>query len=262
MWKEQEKKPIIPYLLLTFGISWGAELLCILIERLQILPSNLEQLIIMSIIALFGALAPGIAVYILLKKHGKIIDMKGYIKRVFACENKKNLVLGIIISFAIFGLLIIATEETNPECPFYLILPIFIVMIPGGGWEELGWRGFLQPALEERFGFIRGTALLGVIWSVWHLPLWLIQCANQKNFVFWAFAVYCIAFSFLIAMTYQITQCVLAPILLHAWGNTMCGGVFTYHILENGPSILGWILLAGVIVLACIVNQVHQHASK
>ena len=216
----------------------------------------------MSIIALFGALAPGMAVYILLKKHGKITDMKGYIKRVFACENKKNLVFGIIISFAIFGLLIIATEETNPECPFYLILPIFIVMIPGGGWEELGWRGFLQPALEERFGFIRGTALLGVIWSVWHLPLWLIQCANQKNFVFWAFAVYCIAFSFLLAMTYQITQCVLAPILLHAWGNTMCGGVFTYHILENGPSILGWILLAGMIVLACIVNQVHQHASK
>lgn len=262
MWKEQEKKPIIPYLLLTFGISWGAELLCILIERLQILPSNLEQLSIMSIIALFGALAPGMAVYILLKKHGKITDMKGYIKRVFACENKKNLVFGIIISFAIFGLLIIATEETNPECPFYLILPIFIVMIPGGGWEELGWRGFLQPALEERFGFIRGTALLGVIWSVWHLPLWLIQCANQKNFVFWAFAVYCIAFSFLLAMTYQITQCVLAPILLHAWGNTMCGGVFTYHTLENGPSILGWILLAGMIVLACIVNQVHQHASK
>lgn len=262
MWKEQEKKPIIPYLLLTFGISWGAELLCILIERLQILPSNLEQLSIMSIIALFGALAPGMAVYILLKKHGKITDMKGYIKRVFACENKKNLVFGIIISFAIFGLLIIATEETNPECPFYLILPIFIVMIPGGGWEELGWRGFLQPALEERFGFIRGTALLGVIWSVWHLPLWLIQCANQKNFVFWAFAVYCIAFSFLLAMTYQITQCVLAPILLHAWGNTMCGGVFTYHTLENGPSILGWILLAGMIVLACIVNRVHQHASK
>lgn len=262
MWKEQEKKPVIPYLLLTFGISWGAELLCILIERLQILPSNLEQLSIMSIIALFGALAPGMAVYILLKKHGKITDMKGYIKRVFACENKKNLVFGIIISFAIFGLLIIATEETNPECPFYLILPIFIVMIPGGGWEELGWRGFLQPALEERFGFIRGTALLGVIWSVWHLPLWLIQCANQKNFVFWAFAVYCIAFSFLLAMAYQITQCVLAPILLHAWGNTMCGGVFTYHTLENGPSILGWILLAGMIVLACIVNRVHQHASK
>lgn len=261
MWKEQEKKPIIPYLLLTFGISWSAELLCILIERLQLLPSNLEQLIVMSIIAIFGAFAPGMAVYILLKKHGKITDMKGYIKRVFACENKKNLLLGIIISFAIFGLLIIATEETNPEYPFYLILPIFIVMIPGGGWEELGWRGFLQTALEERFGFIRGTALLGVIWSVWHLPLWLIQCANQKDFVFWAFAVYCIAFSFLLAMTYQITQCVLAPILLHAWGNTMCGGVFTYHVLENGPSILGWILLAGMIVLACIVNQVHQHQS-
>lgn len=262
MWKEQEKKPVIPYLLLTFGISWGAELLCILLERLQVLPSNLEQLIIMSIIALFGALAPGMTVYILLKKHGRINGLGQYLKRVFACENKKKFAIGLLLSFGYFAIFIFLTEKTVPERPLYLILPMLLVMIPGGGWEELGWRGFLQPALEERFGFIRGTALLGVIWSVWHLPLWLIQCANQKNFVFWAFAVYCIAFSFLLAMTYQITQCVLAPILLHAWGNTMCGGVFTYHSLENGPSILGWILLAGMIVLACIVNQVHQHASK
>lgn len=36
--------------------------------------------------------------------------------------------------------------------------------------EEFGWRGFLQPHLIERFGLIPGVALLGLVWSFWHLP--------------------------------------------------------------------------------------------
>lgn len=36
--------------------------------------------------------------------------------------------------------------------------------------EELGWRGFLQGALIERFGTLRAIVLLGFLWSMWHLP--------------------------------------------------------------------------------------------
>lgn len=39
--------------------------------------------------------------------------------------------------------------------------------------EELGWRGLLQGILIEELGMTRGIALLGVIWSFWHLPLLL-----------------------------------------------------------------------------------------
>lgn len=37
--------------------------------------------------------------------------------------------------------------------------------------EEIGWRGFLSPALIERHGFGIGALTSGVIWSVWHFPL-------------------------------------------------------------------------------------------
>jgi membrane protease YdiL (CAAX protease family) len=39
--------------------------------------------------------------------------------------------------------------------------------------EELGWRGLLQGILIEELGMTRGIALLGLIWSFWHLPLLL-----------------------------------------------------------------------------------------
>lgn len=37
--------------------------------------------------------------------------------------------------------------------------------------EEAGWRGFLQEALVERFGWINSALLVGLIWGLWHLPL-------------------------------------------------------------------------------------------
>lgn len=35
--------------------------------------------------------------------------------------------------------------------------------------EEVGWRGFLQPALETPFGRLGAAVIVGLVWSVWHV---------------------------------------------------------------------------------------------
>jgi uncharacterized protein len=51
----------------------------------------------------------------------------------------------------------------------FLILNLFSAPII----EEFGWRGFALPRLQERFGPLLGTLILGILGALWHLPLWL-----------------------------------------------------------------------------------------
>jgi len=46
--------------------------------------------------------------------------------------------------------------------------------------EEIGWRGFALPMLLEKRNLLGAAGILGVIWAVWHLPLFLV-IANYRD---------------------------------------------------------------------------------
>ena len=49
-----------------------------------------------------------------------------------------------------------------------------------GFGEEVGWRGYLQPTLEQRRPVLRAAAILSVIWALWHLPLFGITAGYRQ----------------------------------------------------------------------------------
>lgn len=57
--------------------------------------------------------------------------------------------------------------------PWYLIAVATIVstVIGGQAGEELGWRGYALPRLASRLGLRNASLIIGVVWAVWHLPL-------------------------------------------------------------------------------------------
>ncbi len=58
-------------------------------------------------------------------------------------------------------------------------LSYLVTMFLGGPFfEEPGWRGFALPRLQQHIGPVRGSLLLGVLWTFWHLPVFFIPGFN------------------------------------------------------------------------------------
>ncbi|MHA7133849.1 CPBP family intramembrane glutamic endopeptidase [Oerskovia turbata] len=52
--------------------------------------------------------------------------------------------------------------------PFALLPLLFLV---GALGEEIGWRGMLQPLLENRFSLLVASIVTGLVWGVWHVQI-------------------------------------------------------------------------------------------
>ena len=129
---------------------------------------------------------------------------------------------------------------------------LMILLVPGlgGAWEEPGFRGFALGKLERRFGAAAGPLVLGVLWVVWHGPLFL---AGQ---ILWTDVLTIVAASVVIAAVFHSARdSVLIAMLLHATNNAVGGG-FASQLFDGADNTrLGlltaagwWLLAAGVLV--------------
>jgi uncharacterized protein len=53
------------------------------------------------------------------------------------------------------------------------LVPMFLYTFLASGMEEPGWRGYLLPSLQTRFSARKASIIVGIVWGIWHWPVFL-----------------------------------------------------------------------------------------
>ena len=142
--------------------------------------------------------------------------------------------LSILIDIALGGSLPEMTQLrsliTNP-----LMIPLaaFISFMSGPWSEEFGWRGYALDRILTPFGLLAGTICLGLLWGVWHLPLFFMPDTwhGQIGFGltgFWTFMLRSVGLALLMTWVYLNTnRSILPGMFMHFTSN------FTGQLLDS-----------------------------
>ncbi|MFP4232497.1 MAG: CPBP family intramembrane glutamic endopeptidase, partial [Spirochaetaceae bacterium] len=117
-----------------------------------------------------------------------------------------------------------AISENGPA-QWYLIFPAFtIIFFSSVLGEEVGWRGYALPRLQGRLGPLRARLVVGVVWGVWHLPLWWMDGNFHEQIPFGLFVLQDVALAVVLTWLFNRTGgSVLLVALLHAASNLAVG---------------------------------------
>ena len=234
---EPETRHILPFLAWTFGITWGAWLLQYILTALK-LTSGAEPLgLALNFIGGFG---PALGTFISLKiSHPKkMLD--------FIFSHAKGWWIYMLAFCLVRVLTLFIANPVLPPLNAVLMFPLgwTFVTFAGGGNEELGWRGLLQPALEKKFSFPLATVITALVWVVWHLALFFTPGSSQAGTSLLLFTAGCLLARFWLAALYKVSQSILYCVLFHGAINTIGEGIFLGKGTENPLFFLGYILMA------------------
>jgi membrane protease YdiL (CAAX protease family) len=156
------------YFALAFAITWSLQMPALL-AKVEVIPGPPEKY--MALVGL-GAFGPMFAAMI-----ASTIDGSG-VKALFRPLRIWN-VGWIWYAIALLGpgLIFIAVALPFGERLFYLpsnaAYVLAAICFPFG--EEVGWRGYALPRLQDRIGPLAASAVIGIFWMLWHIPMLTLQ---------------------------------------------------------------------------------------
>jgi len=249
------KHPIATYLILANGITWLCWIPTLIIASKQgyLLPtidgftafvqsgfSDANHLIVSVVfsLAVYGPLIGALIVTRLVSGKVGVAELWGRIikwrigVRWYLAVLLMALALSVI-PFLLVALTHLAEFDSNGVfalAPF--ILPLFLWQILTSGLgEEPGWRGFLLPKLQARFGGEKYIWFLGLSWAIWHYPFTTYHTLSSMTnvpvaamiptviFSLAGFTMSIIGMTYIYVWLYNNTKSVFLAILFHAMAN-------------------------------------------
>lgn len=173
------------------------------------------------------------------------VNLKWYIIIIFL-----PLLIAIISGLLSGGNFPVNANNFNLNSIIY-VLSVFIfgALFLGPLQEEPGWRGFALPILEAKYTPLVATLILGVLWSLWHLGLYINGFYPEGVTGILGQFLFTIPFAFLITWVYNHTRgSLLLVIIMHTSFNTSSG------LILGRPTIMFEILMI-IVALVIIIGD-------
>jgi uncharacterized protein len=240
---------LLKFFALVFLLSTAFWVLAVL-TGLQLMPG-------LSVSALM-AFCPMAAALILVYRSGGTADAKALLKRSFDFKRIKSkrwllpiLLLMPTVSLVVYGLMR-WMDTPLPVAQFNLIpaLLIFLAFFVGALGEELGWSGYALDPMQERWGALGASLILGLVGILWHLTPLLLMGHSPTWIAWWC--LYALSFRIFTVWLYNNTgKSVFATALFHATLN------LSYMLFPVGGSYfdmrLAGLVMVGVAVLVIAI---------
>lgn len=216
---------LVAFFLLSFSISWSLNGLVI---GLGMEPSWTRWILS----GFLSATAPALAAVIVV--HVSEDDLRAWARGIVHWRVHPmwyvaaiGIPAGIALGAALISTLLGGPIDFGAFSPNLLTLAFGILLgtLIGGGQEEIGWRGFAQPKLQERYGGLGAAVIIGIFWGIWHLPLFFDATTPHAQWPIasqLAYFVGIIGFSVLLAWVYNGSGgSILLVMIMHGSENAL-----------------------------------------
>lgn len=258
------------FFLTTFIWSWIIWTPLIL-GSLKIIPVSDKLLSILTIpVIMIGVYGPLAGALFALHKEKVKGSSKKYLRSFLDFRlGWKVYILPIFIfggsSFIAWFLPELFGEERLPMIlpSLWLFVPYLLIMIIlGGGQEEFGWRGYALPILESKYGIWLANIILGIIWAIWHIPLWFIIGSSQSYMNFGGFIFLMVGYSFILSWTREISgNRPFSGLYVHGLFNAFIPLMPPLIMQKNVPQPHFWIWVILTLLIGLLITVLRNEKS-
>lgn len=210
--KVESNDSLQTFFILTLALTWGVSALVYFggIPTLILIPGAFSPSLVALALTVWNSAMPGVKSLL----RGFLVWRVGVQWYLFALFYMAAIVLAVAIEFVLTG-------SSRPLFNSHQWIVLVSATLARGGWrvfvrasEEIGWRGYALPRLAERFGLGRASLILGPLWAVWHLPLFLTPMSESYHQSFPQYVLEVTAISVAFAWLYSNTRCSLLLVTL------------------------------------------------
>jgi membrane protease YdiL (CAAX protease family) len=262
------RHPLLSYYLMSCSFFWTLLILfgAIVVGALHVDPT--AQPWTVWIVTILGSWMPSLSAAIVVRATQDPEAVAGLFARLVRFKLPVRWYLASLIPLGVVALAVLGYRLAGgaPEGSVPLTFTVWfnmlvINLLTGPTGEEPGWRGFALPRLLERYSPIKAGLVLGLMWSFWHLGLWLVASGYSGTTLLvyiLEFTVTIVALNLLMVWIYQHVPDSLAPMMVAHYTFNFAASLIFPGALGLGARLplFGW--LAGAFVLIVVIIWVLQ----